>query len=124
MEEGIGFDKAHAVHINAKNNLMFFDNGVARKKSRSMIFHLDEKQKKATSVLNTPLPGDFFTERMGSSYLLCDTTLLNTCSKRNAVVLTNLQGRFLWALKTTFSPYRTEFIPADRVTPFIIEQSD
>ena len=114
------FDNSHAVHINPQNSLMLFDNGTSRQLSRSMAFRLDEKEKKAALVLNTALPRDVYSERMGSAYLVNDTTILHSCSKRNTVALTNLKGTFLWALKTGFMPYRVEFIPADRVKPYIM----
>lgn len=109
------FDNSHAVHINPQNSLMLFDNGTSRQLSRSMAFRLDENEKKATLVSSTPLPRDVYSERMGSAYLVNDTAILHSCSKRNSVVLTNLKGTFLWALKTGFMPYRVEFIPGDGV---------
>lgn len=115
------FDNSHAVHFTSQNWLMLFDNGTSKLMSRTLAFQLDEKKKKATLVLNLPLPADMYSERMGSAYFVSDSTVLNTCSKKNIAVLTNLQGRFLWVLRTGFLPYRVEFIPSERLKPFIME---
>ncbi|MBO9732157.1 MAG: aryl-sulfate sulfotransferase [Chitinophaga sp.] len=113
------FDQAHAVHINEHGELMFFDNGVSKKTSRTLSFKIDEGAKKAQLVLDTKLPPENFNERMGSSYLVGDTTLLSCATKRNTVILTNLQGRFLWAMRTGMSSYRASFIPAERLAPYV-----
>lgn len=109
------FDQGHALHLTAEGDLMFFDNGISQRLSRTMIFRLDEKSKKASVVLNTPLPRDLFNERMGSSYKVNDTSVLSSCSKRNTIALTNAEGKVLWTLRLRFSPYRAEFIPAELV---------
>ncbi|NML22362.1 PQQ-binding-like beta-propeller repeat protein [Pseudoflavitalea sp. G-6-1-2] len=121
MPEGSVFDNSHAVHINAKNQLMLFDNGTGKQLSQALAFTLDESAKQASLALQVKLPRDVYSERMGSAYLINDTTVLHTCSKRNTVVLTNLSGRFLWAMKTGIMPYRVEFIPAKDLEPFIVK---
>jgi hypothetical protein len=113
------FDNSHAVHINALNQLMLFDNGTSKLLSRTLAFRLDEKNKKATLELNIPLPTELYSERMGSAFMVSDSTVLNSCSKKNTVVLTNHQGRYLWLLRTGFMPYRAEFIPAEKLMPYI-----
>lgn len=114
------FDNSHAVHINRKGDLMLFDNGTSKQLSRTLAFRLDEPERKASLELEVPLPRDVYSERMGSAYFVNDTTVLHTCSKKNTVVLTNLKGRFLWALRTGMSPYRVEFIPKEKLKPFIV----
>ncbi|WP_158267064.1 aryl-sulfate sulfotransferase [Chitinophaga niastensis] len=115
------FDQAHGIHINDKGDLMFFDNGVSKKISRTLSFKINENEKKAQLVINTKLPPENYNERMGSSYLINDTTLLQCATKRNTVILTNLQGRFLWLLKTGMSSYRAAFIPAEKLAPYIAQ---
>ena len=117
--EGI-FDNSHAVHINRNGELMLFDNGTSKQLSRTLAFQLDEPAHKARLVWQVPLPRDVYSERMGSAYMVNDTTVLHTCSKKNTVVLTNMKGTFLWALRTGMSPYRVEFIPKERLEPFIV----
>lgn len=111
------FDQAHGIHFDQRGYLTFFDNGVSKKTSRTLTFAIDGQQAKL--VNNTVLPPEFYNERMGSSYQLTDSTLLTCATKRNSVLLTNLEGRFLWLLKTGMSSYRANFIPAERVQPFI-----
>ncbi len=114
------FDNSHAVHINFRNQLMLFDNGTSKLMSRTLAFNMDEKNRKATLALNIPLPAELYSERMGSAYYVSDSTVLQSCSKKNVVVLTNLEGRYLWVMRTGFMPYRVEFIPADRLKPYIL----
>lgn len=116
------FENSHAVHRNSRHELMLFDNGTARRQSRAMAFQLDEPNKTAVLAWQVQLPKDVYSERMGSAYLINDTTVLNTCSKRNVVALTNKEGRFLWALRTAFVPYRVEFIPAAQLAPYIVNK--
>ena len=113
------FDNSHAVYINARNQLMLFDNGTSKLLSRTLAFSLDEKNKEAKLALNIPLPSELYSERMGSAYFVGDSTVLHSSSKKNIVVLTNLEGRYLWVLRTGFMPYRAEFIPAERLAPYI-----
>lgn len=115
------FDQAHAVHINKHNELMFFDNGVSKKISRTLAFKIDENEKQAHLVIDTKLPPENYNERMGSSYLVGDSALLQCATKRNTVILTNLQGRFLWLMRTGMSSYRASFIPAERLAPYIAQ---
>lgn len=113
------FDQAHGLHINEHGELMFFDNGVSKKTSRTLAFSLSENEKQAHLTINTVLPPENYNERMGSSYLVADTTLLQCATKRNTVILTNLEGRFLWLLKMGMSSYRATFIPAARLAPYL-----
>jgi arylsulfate sulfotransferase len=113
------FDNSHAVHINAANQLMMFDNGTSKLLSRTLAFRLDETNKKASVEMSIPLPVELYSERMGSAFMVSDSTVLHSSSKKNTVVLTDLNGRYLWLLRTGFMPYRAEFIPASRLMPFI-----
>jgi hypothetical protein len=117
-ENGI-FDNSHAVHINDHNQLMLFDNGTSKLLSRTLAFRMDEKNKKASLELNIPLPVELYSERMGSAFMVSDSTVLHSSSKKNTIVLTDLRGRYLWLLRTGFMTYRAEFIPSDRLMPYI-----
>jgi arylsulfate sulfotransferase len=113
------FDEAHAVHINERGWLMFFDNGAKHHQSRSLAFKLNENGRKARVMINALLPPQLFTDRMGSCYLVCDTTLLQCISKYKTVVLTNLRGNFLWELRSNrIISYRAEFISKEKLEPF------
>ena len=112
------FDEAHAAYVNYKGWLMFFDNGANKKLSRSLAFELDKVSKKAKPMIDAWLPPPLYTDRMGSSYLINDTSLLVCASKHKTVALVNLQGSFLWQLKTNrMESYRAEFIPKEMLAP-------
>lgn len=118
--DSAAFDMGHAVHMNAENDLMLFDNGVSRQQSQTLAFHLDEGAKTASVTLRTPIPAYLFNDRMGSAYLVDHHTILQCCSKRNTVLLTDRQGTPLWRLRCNFIPYRAEFIPRDQLPSFIV----
>jgi len=113
------FTQGHAVHRNKNGELMLFDNGTEKQLSRSLSFGLDEKNKKARLSLNIKLPKQVYSARMGSSYLIGDSAVLHCSSKTNTVVLTDIDGRVLWQLSSTFAPYRAEFIGDEKLAPYI-----
>jgi hypothetical protein len=113
------FTQGHAVHRNKNGELMLFDNGTEMQLSRSLSFRLDEKNKKAELSLNIKLPKQVYSARMGSSYMIHDDTVLHCSSKTNTIVLTDVRGKVLWQLSSTFAPYRAEFISGDKLVPFI-----
>jgi hypothetical protein len=119
MPLGSTFDQGHSVHMNNQGNLMLFDNGTSKKLSRTLVFKLNESDKTSQLVTETKLPQEIYNDRMGSSYLVADTTILQCTSKRHTVVLTNFKGTFLWMLKSSIMPYRVEFIPKEKLAPYI-----
>jgi len=114
------FDQAHAVHVTDKGWLMFFDNGAKNRISRSLAFTLDKTSKTAQPVINVRLPPPLYTDRMGSSYLINDTSLLVCASRSKTVALSNLNGKFLWLLTTNrITSYRAEFIAGEMLRPYL-----
>lgn len=113
------FSQAHAVHINAQGNLMFFDNGVEDRLSEVYALHLDEDHQVATMDLHIKLPKEIYNDRMGSAYLIDDSTTLVCSSKRHITVLVNRKGVLLWTLDTAIPPYRVEFLKKEEVRPWI-----
>ena len=114
------FDQAHALYVTSNGWLMFFDNGANKKMSRSLAFSLDNVSKKAQPVINAWLPPPLYSDRMGSSYLLNDTSLLVCSSRSKTVTLSNLKGSFLWQLRTNrITSYRAEFISAEMLNPYL-----
>ena len=117
------FDQAHALNITDKGWLMFFDNGANKKLSRSLAFSLDNTSRKAKPVITTWLPPPLYSDRMGSSYLVNDTSLLVCSSRNKTVVLSNLKGSFLWQLQTNrITSYRAELIPGEMLNPYLSSQ--
>ncbi|MEP6927486.1 MAG: aryl-sulfate sulfotransferase [Ginsengibacter sp.] len=111
------FTQSHAVHINPYGNLMFFDNGVQRQQSEVFAVKLDEQNKTAQMDLHIKLPADVYNARMGSAYMINDTSILCCCSKRHITVLVNRKGVLLWTLDTAIPPYRVEFLNKEQVGP-------
>jgi len=114
------FHQAHAAHINNKGWLMLFDNGADKKRSRSLAFAIDTVSKRAEPVIESWVPPSMYSDRMGSSYLVGDTTLLVCLSRHKTICLTNLAGDFLWTLSNkNMMSYRAEFIPGEILTPYL-----
>jgi len=113
------FTQAHAVHINPQGNLMFFDNGVEKNQSGVFALKLDEKHLTSALNMHIKLPKEVFNGRMGSAYLMDDTTVLVCCSKRHIVLLANRKGNLLWTMETAMPTYRAEFIPYSQLAPYI-----
>lgn len=113
------FTQAHAVHINAQGNLMFFDNGVEKKQSGVFALKLDEKGQTSQIDMHIKLPREVFNGRMGSAYMINDTSVLVCCSKRHIVVLTNRKGNLLWTMETAMPTYRAEFIRSKDIAPYL-----
>lgn len=105
------FSFEHAPHFNAEGDLMLFDNGVWDKVSGAKSFTLDEENMTATIKIDAPLPTHLFTSRMGSAYLMPNGNLLQTSSKRGAVLVTDRKGEILWYANMAFAPYRSVFVP-------------
>ncbi len=113
MDTTAYFSFQHAPHFNTKGELVLFDNGLYAKRSGAKVFSLDEKNKTAKTTLNVQLPSELYTSRMGSAYLLPNGNILQTSSKRGAVVVTNPAGDVLWQINLSFVPYRGMYVPAD-----------
>ncbi len=108
---GYNFSQAHAVHINPFGSMMFFDNGVEKKRSEVFAVQVDETAQKASARLHISLPQEVYNERMGSAYMIGDSLVLCCCSKKHITVLADTKGTIWWTLQTAIPPYRVEFIP-------------
>ena len=113
------FTQAHAVHINSQGNLMFFDNGVEKKQSGVFTLKLDEKKLTSQIDMHIRLPKQIFNGRMGSAYMIDDTSVLVCCSKRHIVVLADRKGSLLWTMETAMPTYRAEFIRSAQLSPYL-----
>lgn len=113
-------DRCHSVHYVSDNTIMLFDNGTKERESFVYKISIQEDTRTASTQLALKLPKDLFNERMGSAYLVGDTSLLICASKRNSIVLSKSDGTYLWLMNTGgISPYRAEFISGAQVTPFL-----
>ena len=113
------FTQAHAVHINRDGNMMFFDNGVEKKQSGVFALKLNEPKFSSTLDFHVKLPQDVFNGRMGSAYMINDTSLLVCCSKRHILVLSDKKGTLLWTMETAMPSYRAEFITTAQLSPYL-----
>ncbi|MFT3932878.1 MAG: aryl-sulfate sulfotransferase [Chitinophagaceae bacterium] len=119
MPSNCDFTQAHAVHINKFGSLMFFDNGVEKKLSEVFAVNLNEAAKTAQVAINIKLPEKIYNDRMGSAYMINDTSVLCCSSKRHIAVLATTKGDLLWTLEAAFPSYRMEFMPKEKLAPFI-----
>jgi len=115
------FSQSHAVHIDASGSLMLFDNGVERKQSGVFAYRIDTAARSATVDWHIKLPAEIYNDRMGSAYMINDSLVLCCCSKRHITVLANKKGQIVWTLDTAIPPYRVEFIPAEKLKPYILD---
>ena len=114
------FTESHAVHIDRYGNLMFFDNGVEKKQSGVYALKLNEKNKTSQVSLHILLPREVYNGRMGSAYMVNDTTVLVCCSKKHITVLANRKGILLWTMETAIPTYRAEFLKSEDVSPYLV----
>ena len=120
MPAECSFTQAHAVHINPSGALMFFDNGVENRLSEVFAVRLDEGRRSADMDLHVKLPPDIYNDRMGSAYMITDSTVLCCSSKRKITVLVNRKGTLLWDMETAIPPYRVEFLKKQQVAPWLV----
>jgi arylsulfate sulfotransferase len=113
------FDQSHDAHLDPHGNLMFFDNGVDKRQSEVFALKINEVEKTGTAVLHFKLPKEIFNGRMGSAYMVNETSILCCCSKRHIVVLTDRKGVLLWTMETAIPSYRAEFIKKDQLFPWL-----
>jgi len=120
MSPDSNFSQAHAAYINPEGSLMFFDNGVDVKQSSVFALKVDETGKTVKLDFQIKLPKDVYNDRMGSAYMIDKDAILCCCSKRHITILTNRKGVLLWALESEIPPYRVEFIPEEKLKPFLL----
>ncbi|MCO5950219.1 aryl-sulfate sulfotransferase [Mucilaginibacter flavidus] len=113
------FTQAHAAHINQQGNLMFFDNGVEKHQSGVFAMKIDEQNKSAKIAMHFQLPKQIFNGRMGSAYMINDTSILVCCSKRHIIVLTNTKGVLQWTMETSVPTYRAGFIKYKQLDDYL-----
>lgn len=117
MSPDCNFTQSHAVHLNPFGNLMFFDNGVQKGQSEVFALKLNEQNQTSEVELHFKLPRAIFNSRMGSAYIVNDTTVLCCCSKRHILALVDRKGVLLWTLETAMPPYRAEYLKKEQLAP-------
>jgi len=119
MSADADFTQAHAAHINLQGNLMFFDNGTKQRRSEVFAVKINDATKIAKVDMHFKLPPDVFNGRMGSAYMINDTSVLCCCSKRHILVLADRKGTLLWTMEIAMPSYRAEFVKAAQLAPYL-----
>ncbi len=119
MPAEASFSQAHAVHINAEGNLMFFDNGIDKHQSGVYTFKLNQPAKSAALDMHIKLPPQIYNDRMGSAYMITPENILCCSSKRHIMVLTNRKGVLLWTLEASVPAYRAIFVNSEQLSPVL-----
>lgn len=113
------FTEVHAAHYINNGSLLFFDNGVEKLQSEVFSLKLDEKNQTASIDFHFKLPKEVYNERMGSAYMVGDSTILCCCSKKHITVLANKKGQLLWTLNSAIPPYRAIFLKENEFAPYL-----
>lgn len=121
MDTAALFSFQHSPYINEKGDLMLFDNGLFTQQSGAKAFRLDEKERKATTVIKAMLPPDRYTSRMGSAFLLPNGNILQCSSKTGSVSVTDKDGKILWESVMPYAPYRVVYVPMDMFKSYFTE---
>ncbi len=112
LDEDEIFLSQHTAHINRFGELMIFDNGgPERMYSRAISFRIMGKGKYRPGKIKLRLPGELYSFKEGSAYLIDDEKILFCSSRTNNQVITNLKGDILWQLRSSDSFYRAYYIP-------------
>jgi len=80
---------------------------------------IDEKNQTSSIAMHITLPKEIFNGRMGSAYMINDTTTLVCCSKRHILVLSDRKGTLLWTMETAMPSYRAEFVRGAQLAPYL-----
>ncbi|WP_184542066.1 aryl-sulfate sulfotransferase [Mucilaginibacter sp. FT3.2] len=105
------FASQHAVHINAKGQLMMLDNGTKTGITRAITFDMNEAAKTAKSTLIVTLPHDYYTTAKGDAHLFDGDKILFCLTDPRSFLVTDKGGKILWDIKVGGDPYRLEEAP-------------
>jgi hypothetical protein len=105
------FYSQHTALNNRFNELMIFDNGgPERMLSRAITFDIDGIGMYNSGRIRITLPGELYSFKEGSAYLVEEDKLLFCSSRTNNLVITNMEGDILWQCKSSESFYRAYYI--------------
>ncbi len=96
------FLQQHAVHLTPDGDMMLYDNGDGNNpRSRALVFEIDETNMTASTKLKIQLPADYYSARQSNCSMIDDDKVLFGNSLQNAVIITDLNGNFLWDIETS-----------------------
>ena len=114
MKDNQIFYLQHTAHINSFGEVMLFDNGgPERFTSRAISFQLDTVRYLVnTGRVDITLPKSLFSFKQGSAYLIDKDKVLICSSIKKSILITNMEGHFLWQLNLSESVYRADYVDA------------
>jgi len=110
LKEEYQFYNQHSIYLNQFNELMFLDNEFPGKLSRALSFKIQSDRIAIPGKINLRLPGDLFTFKEGSAYMMEDDKILFCSTLNNVILIMNLKGNILWKLSTTEPIYRAYYL--------------
>jgi arylsulfate sulfotransferase len=110
MPEHDLFSGQHAVYTDATNQVIMFDNGLAKKTSRVLGFAIDPHSRYVHASLDIPLSQEYFSVPKGNAMVLDHNRILICASDPKAFLIINREGKILWKVSVGGDPYRIEFI--------------
>ena len=120
MPAECNFTQSHTVHLDPWGNVLFFDNGVQKRQSEVFAMKMNEQAKTSQVALHIKLPKEVYNGRMGSAYMINDTSILCCCSKKHITLLTDRKGVLLWTMEAAIPSYRAEFLKQEQVSPYLV----
>ena len=119
MPADCNFNQSHSAYINPEGDLMFFDNGVQKHQSEVFAMKINEANKTSVTDIHFKLPPEVFNQRMGSAYMINDTSILCCSSKKHIIVLADRKGTLLWTMETAMPSYRAVFVAGAQLSPYL-----
>lgn len=100
----------HTPYLLAEDKIELFDNGKSRGYSRMLVYDVNESVKKATATLKVNFPNEYSSQFRSNAKRIKDDLIIFGSSGASAIIFTNLEGKPLRIISTTYSPYRAEYI--------------
>ena len=111
-DESHHFFQQHAVHRNAENEVVIFDNGTRRGRSVSRAYTFrDGEEVKTTNII--ALPDSLFTFKQGSVYEFGHERWLFSSTMNKRLVITDSEGQIIWMAVSDHAFYRAYYLDAD-----------
>ncbi len=108
-DESHHFFQQHGVHRNAKNEVVFFDNGTRRGRgiSRAYAFR-DSQEVQVTNII--ALPDSLFSFKQGSVYEFDNERWLFSSTMNKRLVITDKRGNIIWMASSDYAFYRAYYL--------------
>lgn len=105
-------DGLHAVRPITPDEVLVLDNGMEKGRNRALIYSVDTVNKEAKVTLNIETDSKYYSRFMSNVQFIEGKDMLLFCgSMANSLVFTDLKGKELRVVRTTFLSYRAEYIP-------------